>query len=49
MMWIVMLDISVFLACDEKCKSRPIGNTESKNQPIGDKDKKLFRMWNVSF
>jgi hypothetical protein len=27
----------------------PIGNKENKKQPIGDKDKKLFRMWDVLF
>jgi hypothetical protein len=30
--------------CDEKCKCRPKGKKESKNQLIEDKDKKLFRM-----
>ncbi len=52
MMWIVKRDVGVFSAiciCDEKCISRPIGNKESKNQPIEDKDNKLFRMWNVIF
>ncbi len=49
-MWIVKRDVGVFSAIrirHEKCKSRPIGNKKSKNQPIEDKDKKLFRMWNV--
>jgi hypothetical protein len=51
-MWIVKQDVGVFSAIrirNEKCKSRPIGNKESKIQPIKDKDKKLFRMWNVIF
>jgi hypothetical protein len=51
-MWIEKRDVGVFSAIrirNEKCKSRPIGNNESKNQPIEDKDKKLFRMWNVIF
>jgi hypothetical protein len=39
--------LSVFVM--EKCKCWPIRNKESKNQPIGDKDSKLFRMWNVKF
>jgi hypothetical protein len=52
MMWIVKRDVGVFSAIrirNEKCKSRPIGNKESKIQPIEDKDKKLLRMWNVIF
>jgi hypothetical protein len=47
MMWIVKQDVGVFSAiciCNEKCKSRPKGSKESKNQPTEDKDKKLFRM-----
>jgi hypothetical protein len=51
-MWIVKRDFGVFSAIrirNEKCKSLPRGNKESKNQPIEDKDKKLFRMWNVIF
>jgi hypothetical protein len=34
---------------NEKCICRPIGNKDSKNQPIGDKGKTFFRMWNVVF
>ncbi len=52
MMWIVMWDVGVFSAIrirQEKCECQPIGNQESKNQPIGDKEKKLFKMWNVNF
>ncbi len=52
MMWIAMCDAGVFSAIciySEKCKCRPIGNKERKNQWLGDKDKKLFRMWNVKF
>jgi hypothetical protein len=52
MMWIAKQDAGVFSAiriCNEKCKCRPIGNKESKNQSIGVKDKKLFRMWNLIF
>jgi hypothetical protein len=26
-----------------------IGRKQSKNQPIGDKDKKMFGMWNIKF
>jgi hypothetical protein len=40
-----MSDVGGFAAihiCDRKCKCRPIGNKESKNQPIGDKDKRLL-------
>jgi hypothetical protein len=51
-MWIVKEDVGVFSAIrirNEKCECRPIGNKENKNQPIGDKDKKLFRMWVVLF
>jgi hypothetical protein len=33
----------------EKCKCQPIRNHESKNQPTGDKENKLFRMWDVNF
>ncbi len=50
MMWIVKGDNDVFSAnriLYEKCKCPPIGNKENKIQPIGDKDKKLFRMWVV--
>jgi hypothetical protein len=42
MMWIVKEDVGVFSAIhihNERCKCRPIGNKENKNQPIGDKDK----------
>jgi hypothetical protein len=52
MMWIVKQDDSVFSAIrirNEKCKYGPIGNKDSKNQPMGDKDKTFFRMWNVIF
>jgi hypothetical protein len=52
MMWIVKQDVGVFSAIrirHEKCKSRPIGNKESKIQPIEDKDQKFVRMWNVIF
>jgi hypothetical protein len=52
MMRTVKRDVGVFFAIrirNENCKCRPIGNKESKNQPTGDKDKKLFRMWNVIF
>jgi hypothetical protein len=52
MMWIVKEDVGVFSAiciCNEKWKCQTIGNKENKNQPIGDKDKKLFRMWVVIF
>ncbi len=52
MMWIVKRDDGVFSAIrirNEKCKYGPIGNKDSKNQPIGDKDKTFFRMWNVIF
>ncbi len=41
-MWIVKRDVAVFSAIhirNEKYKSRPIGNKESKNQLIEDKDK----------
>jgi hypothetical protein len=41
----VKQDVGVFSAihiCNEKCKCWPIRNKESKNQPIGDKDKKTF-------
>jgi hypothetical protein len=51
-MWIVKRDVCVFSAIrirNEKRKSRPIGNKQSKIQPIEDKDKKLFRMLNVIF
>ncbi len=51
-MWIVKRDVGVFSAIrirNEKFKSRPIGNKKSKNQPIEDENKKLFRMWNVIF
>ncbi len=51
-MWIVKRDAGVFSAIrtrNKKCKSRPIGNKERKNQPRKDEDKKLFRMWNVIF
>jgi hypothetical protein len=44
-MWIVKRDVGVFSAIrirNEKCKSRPIGNKESKNQPIEDKEKNCF-------
>jgi hypothetical protein len=44
MMWVVKRDVGVFSAIrirNEKCKSRPIGNNESKSQPIEDKDKKI--------
>jgi hypothetical protein len=34
---------------NEKRKCQPIGNKGSKNQPIGEMDKKLFGMWNVIF
>jgi hypothetical protein len=49
MIWIVCqmltdLLLSVFLV--EKCKCRPTGNKESKNQPIDDKNKKNFRKLN---
>jgi hypothetical protein len=43
-MWIVQQDVGVFSAIrirNEKCKSQPIGNKESNNQPIEDK-KKIF-------
>jgi hypothetical protein len=52
MMWIVKRDVGVFSAIhirNEKCKYGPIGNKDSKNQPIGDKDKTFFRMRNVIF
>jgi hypothetical protein len=52
MMWIVKEDVGVFSAIrirNEKWKCRPIGNKENKNQPIRDKDNKLFRMWVVIF
>jgi hypothetical protein len=52
MMWIVKEDVGVFSAIrirNEKYKCRPKGTKENKNQPIGDKDKKLFRMWIVIF
>jgi hypothetical protein len=42
MMWIVKEDVGVFSAIcirNEKCKCRPRGNKENKNQPIGDNDK----------
>ncbi len=51
-MWIVKRDVGIFSAIrirTEKCKSRLIGNKQSKIQPIEDKDKKLFRMWNAIF
>ncbi len=41
-MWIVKGDVGVFSAIcirNEKCKCPPIGNKESKKQPIGDKNK----------
>jgi hypothetical protein len=43
-MWMVKEDVSVFSAIlirNEKCKCQRIGNKENKNQPIGDKDKKI--------
>jgi hypothetical protein len=49
-MWIVKRNVGVFSAIriqNEKCKCRPIRKKESKNQSMGDRDKKLFRMWNV--
>jgi hypothetical protein len=49
---VVKRDVDIFSAFrirNEKCICSPIGNKESKNQPIGDKDKKRFRMWNVIF
>ncbi len=52
MMWIVKRDVGVFSAIrirNEKCKSRPIRKKHSKIQPIEDKDKNIFRMWNVIF
>jgi hypothetical protein len=52
MMWIVKQDVGVFSAIriqNEKCKYRPIGTKDSKNQPTGDKEKTFFRMWNVVF
>ncbi len=52
MMWIVKRDVGVFSAIrirNEKHKCRPIGNKENKNQQIGDKIKKLFKMWDVIF
>ncbi len=39
-MWIVKQDVGVFSAIrirNETCKSQPIGNKESNNQPIKDK------------
>jgi hypothetical protein len=42
MMWIVKQDVGVFSAIrirNEKCKCRPIGTKDSKNQPTGDKEK----------
>jgi hypothetical protein len=45
MTWIVKQDVGVFSAIRiryEKCKCRPIRNKDSKNQPIGDKDKTFF-------
>jgi hypothetical protein len=47
-MWIVERDVGVFSAIhirNGKCQT--IGNKDSKNQPIGDKDKTSFRMWIV--
>jgi hypothetical protein len=44
-MWTVKRDVGVFSAFrirNEKCKSQPMGNRESKNQPIEDKDKNCF-------
>jgi hypothetical protein len=55
MMWIVKREVgevgvfSVIRIRNEKCISRSIGNNESKNPPIENKDKKIFRMWNVIF
>jgi hypothetical protein len=51
-MWIVKQDVGVFSAIrlrNEKFKCRPTGNKENKIQPIGDKDKKKFRMWDIIF
>ncbi len=44
-MWIVKEDVGVFSAIpirNEKCKCRPIGNKENKNQPIEDKEKNFL-------
>jgi hypothetical protein len=52
MMWIVRRDFGVFSAIriqNEKYKYPPMGNKDSKNQPIGDEDKTFFRMWNIIF
>jgi hypothetical protein len=45
MMWIVKRDVGVFSAIrmhNEKCKSQSIGNKESKNPLIEDKDKNFL-------
>ncbi len=50
-MWIVTSDVGEFPAIhipDENVNDQQ-QETESKNQPIGDKDEKLFRMWTVKF
>ncbi len=39
--------LSIFVM--KKCKCWPLGNKESKNQPLGDNDNILFRIWNVKF
>jgi hypothetical protein len=52
MLWIAKRYVGVFSAIGiqkEKCKRRPIGNKDSKNQPEGDKNKTFFRMWYVLF
>jgi hypothetical protein len=52
MMWIVKEDVGEFSAIhirNEKCKCRPKGNKENKNQPIGDKEKNCLECgFNIS-
>jgi hypothetical protein len=44
-MWIVKRDVGIFSAIcirNENVHGRPIGNKETKNQPTGDKDKRVL-------